>query len=440
VIQKKMKGISILFFLSLTLGLVAQVPEPTTHREPESVLILGGIAHLGNGDKMENVALSIKNGYIDFIKYQMGSRIDRSQYDTVIQLEKEHIYPGFIATNTTLGLREIDAVRATLDFDDVGEYNPNIRAAVAYNTESRITPTVRSNGVLLAQVTPKGGVISGSSSIMQLDGWNWEDALHTEDEGIHLVWPAQYTGGGWWAEPGKLKENTKAETKINEIRAFFLESKAYVADSVPGEVNLRMEAMRGVFDGTKTVYVHANRAKELRQIAQFKKELELAKLVIVGGYDAYLIPEVLKDQSIGVLYRRVHSLPIRPEDPVDLPYRIPAMLLDTGILVGLDMGSGDMEAMNQRNLPFIAGTAVAYGLPYEEAVAAISGNTAKLLGIDDRVGTLANGKEATLFISSGDALDMRTNDVQIAFIKGRKINLDNPQKALYKKYKAKYKE
>ena len=232
-----MKGISILFFLSFALRVVAQVPEPTTHLEPESVLILGGIAHIGNGEKMENVALSIKNGYIDFIRYQMGSRIDRSQYDTVIQLEQEHIYPGFIATNTTLGLREIDAVRATLDFDDVGEYNPNVRAAIAYNTESRITPTVRSNGVLLAQITPKGGVISGSSSIMQLDGWNWEDALHTEDEGIHLVWPAQYTGGGWWAEPGVLKENDKAETKINEIRTFFSEARAYAADSAPEDIN-----------------------------------------------------------------------------------------------------------------------------------------------------------------------------------------------------------
>lgn len=421
-----------------TSHVMAQIPIPTTDQTPKNVLILGGIAHIGNGDKMENVAISLKNGYIDFIKYQMGSRIDRSQYDTVIQLEREHIYPGFIATNSTIGLREIDAVRATLDYDDVGEYNPHVRSAIAYNTESRITPTVRSNGVLLAQVTPRGGVISGTSSVMKLDGWNWEDALQAEDQGVHLNWPPQYTGGGWWAEPGVLKENDKSEDKIKQVYEFFREAKAYAADSAPSAMNLRLHAMKGVFNEGQILYVHANRAKELRQIAQLKKEFDLQNVVIVGGYDAYLVPEVLKDQSIGVMYRRVHSLPLRPEDPVDLSYRIPAILQDTGVLFCLDMGSGDMEVMNQRNLPFLAGTAVAYGLSYEDAVAAITGNAAKLLGIDNEVGTLENGKEATLFISSGDALDMKSNQVIIAFIKGNAIDLNDPQKELYRKYQGKY--
>ena len=428
------------WFIGILLVIAGFTQTPSPAGEPRNVLILGGIAHLGNGEKMENVALSLKNGYIDFIKYQMGSRIDRSEYDTVIQLENEHIYPGFIATNTTLGLREIDAVRASLDYDDVGEYNPHVRSAIAYNTESRITPTIRFNGVLLAQVTPRGGIISGSSSIMQLDGWNWEDALHTEDEGIHLNWPSQFKGGGWWAEPKPLAKNDKADERIRAIHGFFEAAKAYANDSTPEPVNLRLKAMSGLFNGSKTLYVHANRAHELIQVAEFKKALQLKRVVIVGGYDAYLVPEVLKDQNIGVILRRLHSLPVRPEDPVDLPYRIPKMLQDTGVLFCLDMGTGDMEVMNQRNLPFLAGTAVAYGLGYEEAVAAISGNTAKLLGIADRVGTLENGMEATLFISKGDALDMRTNDVLVAFIKGKQIALSNPQLDLYRKYKAKYPE
>jgi hypothetical protein len=428
------------WFIGILLVIAGFAQTPSPAGEPRNVLILGGIAHLGNGEKMENVALSLKNGYIDFIKYQMGSRIDRSEYDTVIQLENEHIYPGFIATNTTLGLREIDAVRASLDYDDVGEYNPHVRSAIAYNTESRITPTIRFNGVLLAQVTPRGGIISGSSSIMELDGWNWEDALHTEDEGIHLNWPSQFKGGGWWAEPKPLDKNDKADERIRSIYDFFETSKAYAQDSTPQPVNLRLKAMRGLFSGNKTLYVHANRAQELMQVARFKQHFNLSNVVVVGGYDAYLVPEVLKDQKIGVILRRLHSLPVRPEDPVDLPYRIPKMLQDTGILFCLDMGTGDMEVMNQRNLPFLAGTAVAYGLEYEDAVAAISGNSAKLLGISDRVGTLENGMEATLFISKGDALDMRTNDVLVAFIQGKQIALSNPQLDLYRKYKAKYPE
>ncbi len=432
-----MKALFSLIIGSLVaLGAVAQVPAPSS--DARNVLILGGIAHLGNGEKMENVALSLKNGYIDFIKYQMGARIDRSEYDTVIQLENEHIYPSFIATNTTLGLREIDAVRASLDYDDVGEYNPHVRTAIAYNTESRITPTIRFNGVLLAQVTPRGGIISGSSSIMELDGWNWEDALHTEDEGIHLNWPSQFKGVGWWAEPKPLDKNDKADERIRSIYEFFEVSKAYANDTAPEPINLRLKAMRGLFTGSKTLYVHANRAQELIQVARFKQHFDFPHLVVVGGYDAYLVPEALKDQKIGVILRRLHSLPVRPEDPVDLPYKIPKMLQDTGILFCLDMGSGDMEVMNQRNLPFLAGTAVAYGLDYEHAVAAISGNSAKLLGISDRVGTLENGQEATLFISKGDALDMRTNSVVVAFIKGEQIELANPQLDLYNKYKAKY--
>ena len=419
-----------LIFGGLFLGLQAQ-------DQPEKVLILGGIAHIGNGDKMEDVAISLKNGYIEFIKYQMGSRIDRSDYDTVIQLDKEkHIYPGFIAPNTILGLTEIDAVRATRDYNDVGEYNPNVRALIAFNPESKIIQTARFNGVLMEQATPRGGVISGTSSIMKLNGWNWEDAVHTPDDGIHLNWPSQFVGGGWWADPKPLKENKQADERIQQIYAFMEEARAYAGNDNE-EINLKLEAMKGIFDGTQTLFVHTDRAKEITQAVNMKRQFNIKKMVIVGGYDAYLVPEILKDNKVAVIYRRPHELPVRPEDPVDLPYRIPSILQDTGVLFCLDM-SGDMEAMNQRNLPFVAGTAVAYGMDYEQAVAAITGNTAQILGISDKTGTLENGKEATLFISNGDALDMRTNNVVVAYIQGFSVDLSNFQKDLYLKYKAKY--
>jgi len=425
------------------IGWFANTLTAQTIDKHQRALVLGGIAHVGNGQVIDNAAIGIKNGYLEFVRNQMDIRIDYTDYDTIIRLENEHIYPGFIAPNTTLGLTEIEAVRASNDFRDVAGYHPNLRALIAFNTESKIIPTVRTNGVLIAQATPRGGVISGTSSIMRLDGWNWEDAAVRRDDGVHLNWPAQFKQSGWWAEPGTINKDKQAAKQIEAVYSFFEEAQAYArqrsADSAAYPINLRFEAMRGVFDGSQRLFVHGNRAKELIQISQLKHRFDIPHLVIVGGYDAWLVPEVLKDQQIPVIYRSAHNLPMRPEDDIDLPYKIPKLLADTGILFCLDMGSGTMDAMNQRNLPFMAGTAVAYGLSPEQAIAAISGNTAKILGIEDQAGLLESGLEATFFISEGDALDIQTNRIRVAFVQGRMIDLVNRQEKLYRQYQNKYK-
>ncbi|KAB1063221.1 amidohydrolase family protein [Salibacter halophilus] len=413
----------------------SQIPTPAG-KVKKSMLILGGTAHVGDGRIVKNAAIGVKNGHFTFVENQMFQRVDTKEFDTIIRLTDEHIYPGFIAPNTTLGLREVDAVRATRDFDDVGLFNPNVRSLVAYNTDSRIIPTIRSNGVLLAQATPRGGLISGSSSIMQLDGWNWEDAVLKSDDGIHLNWPERFVQHGWWANPGGSDRNKKEEKQIVKIEKFFTEASAYYEGGSEKE-NLRFEAMKGVFDGSKRLYIHCNQARAIVLAMELKRDFDIPNVVLVGGYDAYLVPEALTDNDVPVIYQRPHSLPHRDDDPIHLPYQIPKKLQDAGILYCLDM-SGSMEAMNQRNLPFVAGTAHAYGLDKEQAIAAISGNAAKILGIDETVGTLDAGKQATFFISKGDALDMRTNKVRHAFIQGAEIDLDNPQKALYRKFKSKY--
>lgn len=424
-------GFCLVFWVSLG----AQIPSPGVAPEGR-VLLLGGVAHIGNGEVIQNSAIAIKNGYFEFVKNQMIYRIDQAEFDTVIHLNGQHIFPGFIACNSTLGLREIDAVRATLDYDDVGLYNPNVRSAIAFNTESRILPTVRSNGVLLGQITPRGGIISGSSSVMHFDGWNWEDALIKADEGIHLNWPRRFKRSGWWANPGETKRNKKADERIQAIYSFFRDAQSYAQQKAP-EINLRMEAMKGLFDGTKTLYIHCNQAREIIQAVELKRAFNLEHLVIVGGYDAWLVPEVLTDNDVPVLLSRLHSLPLRPEDPVDLPYRLPALLKEQGIVFAFDM-SGDMEAMNTRNLPFTAGTSITYGLAYEEAVQALTQTPAQLLGIDDLYGTIQAGKSATFFVSIGDPFDMRTNNLIVAMVNGKFISLDTPQKALYRKYRKKY--
>lgn len=400
---------------------------------------MNGIAHLGNGEIIENSVIGFEKGKFILVADAKTVKIDRTKYDTIIHLDGKHIYPGFISVNSTLGLTEIDAVRATRDFNDVGDINPHVRSEIAFNAESKIIPTVRSNGVLLAQATPRGGLISGTSSIMELDGWNWEDAVYKKDDGIHLNWPAMFQGSRWWAEPGQGKKNEKNKEQTLLLKNFFEDAKAYSALAEHEEKNLRFEAMRGVFDGSKTLFIHADFVKEIIQAVTFARDYEVKKTVIVGGYDSWRVTDMLKENNIAVILKRVHELPLREDEDTDLPYKIPALLQKSGVLFCLD-NSGDMEAMNTRNLPFYAGTAAAYGLTREQALMAITSNTAKILGIDETAGTLEQGKDATFVISSGDALDMRTNNIEYAFIRGKFIDLDNHQKALYRKYRGKYGE
>lgn len=423
----------IILLIPVKKGKAQETPSP---KQYNSILIINGTAHLGTGEKINRSAIVLKDGRITMVKNALTNTIDFNQYDTIIDAKDKHVYPGFIAPNTSLGLLEIEAVRATEDFHEVGVFKPHVRSLIAYNTDSEITPTVRTNGILLGQITPRGGVISGTSSIVQFDAWNWEDAVVLQDQGVHLNWPSSFKSSGWWAEPGPTKKSDKYLEKVEEIRTFFKEAEAY--SKVPAaEKNLRFEAMKGVFSGEKTLYINADYVKEISAVINFKKAFSIPKVVIVGGYDAWLEAARLKENNIAVILRRTHSLPEREEDDVDLPFKLPKLLQDAGVNYCLQY-TGDMEQMGTRNLPFVAGTAMAYGLEYEQAVMAISINTAKILGIEKDYGSIEEGKSATLFVSEGDALDMRTNDVSVAFIDGRMISLNNHQQRNYEKYKRKY--
>jgi len=341
------------------------------------------------------------------------------------------VYPGFIAPNTTLGLVEIDAVRASNDQREIGVYNPHIRSIIAYNTESRVTETMRPNGVLQAQIVPRGGRISGTSSIVQLDAWNYEDALIKENDGIHINWPRTFS---WSWAAHKTIPNKKYSEQVTDLENFFLKANYY---DVKKGTNLKLESMKGALSGSKKVFVHLGDEKQIIDAVHFGLKHKLS-LVLVGAHDAYKTIALLKKHNIPVLLQRVHSLPDNDDDDYDLPYKMAAKLVSAGILVGLET-SGDMERMNSRNLPFYAGTCVAYGLNKEIAVQLITLNTATILGINSFTGSLEIGKDATLFISEGDALDMRTNKLSYAFIQGRNISLESHQTELYKRYSEKYK-
>lgn len=435
VIQLKSRvGLAFSLLILLSAQLVAQTP---AKEQAKSILILNATAHLGNGEVIPNSAIGFENGKINMVLSAVDIKMDSTKFDTVIHCKGQHVYPGFIAPNSRLGLVEIGAVRATRDANDVGNFKPHVRSLIAYNTESKITPTVRTNGVLLAEVAPVGGRISGTSSLMELDGWNWQDAVLKEDIGMHLNWPRIHSTLGADAKKDKKTEKQYSQ-QITELRNFLLQAKAYSATSFHLETNLRFEAMKDVFAKKRKVFIHANRVQEITDAIYFFDEFEL-DLVLVGGYDAWMVASLLKDRDIPIILRRVHSLPMNSDDDVDLPYKLPKILSDKGLLICLE-NSGSMEEMGTRNLPFYAGTAAAYGLEKEEALQLITLNTAKILGVESRIGSIEVGKDATLFVSEGDALDMRTNQLTVAFIQGKMLELTNHQIQLYKKYSKKYKE
>ncbi len=382
----------------------------------------------------------ITNGYI-IVKAGIIVKVDSTILDTtalkVIDAHNQHLYPGLIVPYSTVGLRELDAVRATLDYNETGDLNPNVRSIVAYNTDSELIGTLRSNGILFAQTTPMGGLISGQSSVVKLQGWNWEDAAYKTDIGVHLNWPIKYIGFGWWEDAGQPKKNELRDKQLEEIDKIFYDSKVYFNDKNHEITNLKLESMIGFFDGSKKLFIYAEHSKDIVESVLFAQKHGVKNIVIVGANDSEKAIPFLAEQHIPVIFTRTHTLPANTYSPVDQIYNLPSLFNKAGILYCLSY-IGDMEVMGTRNLPFTAGSTVNSELNKEEALKSITLNTAKILGIDQFTGSIEVGKEANIVISKGDILDVKTNNIEYAFIKGLEINLIDKHKTLYKKYNEKY--
>jgi len=417
-----------------TMSCFAQANIIPAAKQTKTIAITGATVHVGNGTVITNGTVVFSGGKI----LSVTANGQAPQDDVlVIRADGKHVYPGFIAPVTYLGLAEFASVRATLDFTEIGNFNPHIRSLVAYNTDSKVPATLRSNGVLMAEIRPEGGTISGSSSVVQLDAWNWEDAAIKTDDAMHMTWPViPQQGGGFGRRQQILSPELLAERRqntINELEQFFSEAKGYAAISKPVVTNTRFAAMKHLFDGKQQLFISADTQKDIVASVNFAKKFNI-KPVIVGGNEAYLITDFLKENGISVVVREPHALPNATDDDVNMPYKNAAVLANAGINVAVSIEG----YWQQRNLPFMAGTVAAWGLDKEKALSTITLNTAKVLGIDKTTGSLEAGKDATLFISTGDALDMLTNHVEKAFIKGRDINLDNLHKQLDKKFSEKY--
>jgi imidazolonepropionase-like amidohydrolase len=401
----------------------------------QTITLTNATIHVGNGQVIENGSVVFTNGKIT----EVGTTVSAS--GNKIDCKGKHVYPGLIISSSQLGLVEVPTVRATVDASELGEISASIRSIVAYNTDSKVTNTLRPNGILLANVFPDGGIIAGLSSVVQLDAWNWEDAAYKTDNGVHFNMPSLLNrqrgrgGFGGFGAPQSTEDPVKKGLEqIEKVKAFFREAKAYQAESAHESVNLKYEAVKGLFTKQQKLFIHCNIVKEMLVAVDFVKEFGF-DVVIVGGVDSYLVADILKQNNIAVILDQLHSLPTMADDDVDQPFKTPAMLQKAGVLFAINDDDGNSR---NRNLPFNAGTAVTYGLSKEEALSAITLNAAKILGIDDKTGSLEKGKDANIVISDGDILDMKGNLVTAAFIQGRQVSLDNKQKQLFERYKYKY--
>jgi imidazolonepropionase-like amidohydrolase len=413
----------LLFTLSPLLQAQNPVPAPDQSRP---IMLRSATIHVGDGTVMEEADILLDEGKI----VSLGKDLPAPANAEIVDASGKHVYPGLIALNTQLGLTEIGAVRSTNDQRETGRINPNARALIAFNTDSQVIPTVRSRGVLLAQITPMGGMVSGRSSMVQLDGWNFEDAAVGEDDGIHVNWPRR---NSWSWETQTVGENKNYPKQVTGLRNFMKEAAAYCSTARSGDRLLKLEAMCEAMAGTKKVYLHVNGPREIMHSVRMVKEMG-GKPVIVGGHQSHLVADFLKRENVPVILMSTQSLPDSQDEGVDGPYRKPALLAEAGVEFAISHG-GYWE---QRNLPFVAGQAVGFGLDYEQAIKAITLTPAKIAGIDKMYGSLEEGKSATLIVVAGDLLDMRTSQVEHAFIDGRKVDLDNKQAELYRKFKEKY--
>ncbi len=417
----------------LGVGAKAQDDVYPAPQQKGTFYITNATIHVGNGTVINNGTIKITDGKI----VQVGTGI--SGTGDIVDAKGKQVYPGLILPESDLGLKEIaNAVRGSNDYQELGEWNPNVQSAVAYNTDSKIINTLKANGVVLTNVAPTGSLIAGTTSVMQLDAWNWEDALYKRNTGIVFYMPSLINrrprfapGRGQQPETDPVKEGLD---KIEDVKKFFREAKAYSQEADHAQTNLKFEALKPLFAKQQKLFIHADVVKQLLVAVDFAKEFGI-DVVIVGGTESWQIADLLKKNNISVILSRQYNLPETEDEDIDQPFKTPFMLKQAGVLFALN---DDNDETRYRNLAFNAGTAAAYGLTKEEALQSITSNAAKILGIDERTGTIEEGKDANIVISDGDILDMRTSIISAVFIQGRKVSLENKQTQLYNRYMTKY--
>ncbi len=351
----------------------------------------------------------------------------------VVDLKGQHLFPGLIAPTTALGLMEIPAVRATVDTNEVGAYTPEVKSWLAVNPDSELIPVARANGITHFVPTPQGGTVTGQSGLMATIGWGYENMLRHSPVALHLFWPSMNINPA--ADDAK-KQAKNRDKRLKEIDDFFEEARAYAkSQTAPRHKGVpTWDAMLPWVRGEKPVLIHANSRVQIESALKWATQRGW-KPIIAGARDAWQIAELLAKHNVPVIFEHTFTLPTRDFDRYDAQFRAAGVLHKAGVKVVFSEGLARFAASNARNLPYSAAQSAAHGLPRAEAHKAITLNTAEILGVAKRLGSIEAGKEATFFTANGDILEIRTQVKQM-WIAGRKVNLNNRHNRLYKKYRS----
>jgi len=387
------------------------------------IALINAVVHPVALADVPGATLIFENGIIT----EIGQNLEVPKNTDVIDLKGQHVYPGLIEAMSQIGLREIAAVRASKDDSEVGSINPNVKAQIAFNPDSEVIPVTRANGVLIAGTAPSGGRVSGYASVMQLDGWTYEQMTLKPNAALVVNWPSPPSKG---ESPG-----------LKELRTLIEDARAYVAardiDSSRQRFDIRLDSLRPVLQRDVPLLAKADELREIQAAVAFAVEQDL-RLIIVGGYDAEKCADLLVKHRIPVIIDSVHRRPLRRHEPYDTPYTLPTRLKKKGVAFCIS-GYSREKTWNARNLPYHAATASAHGLAADDALRSITMDAAKILGVDDCVGSLEVGKDATLIITTGNPLHTETQVTQ-AFVQGRKVQLSSRHTRLHEKYQQKYEQ
>ena len=400
--------------------------------EGDSFLIRNATVHTMAGPELANGSVLVRHGKIAGV----GQALEAPAGVRVIEGQGLHVYPGMIDSGSEVGLSEIRAVRESNDVNELGKFNPELRANIAFNPSSEHIPVTRANGITSVMAMPAGELIGGQASLMRLDGWTTDEMTVKSGAALVLRMPVVQTHtfrlpqGAGITPFDEAKKNY--DKQVRELDEYFEAARRYQKArqaNLPGfQQDLKLEAMLPVIEGKLPVLVMARTERAIREALALANRQKV-KIILGDADQAYKVTKEIAEQHIPVILGPTLSLPEDEDDPYDRQFTTPADFYRAGIPFAFASFSAEFS----RNLPYQAAAAVAFGLPHEEALKAITINAARIWGVDQQTGSIEEGKWADLMLTDGDPLEEPTQVRQL-FIKGRAVDLDNKQHRLYEKY------